>query len=207
MTCSSEAPRTASMPSSRVPDARAISSPRRTARRSPEAGSSAPAATSALSSPSECPANAAGRTSASRLFQPAMLAQKIAGWANRVLSLTLANGSSPMSAMHSAKSSGTRRATSSRRELVWLPWPGKRPAMTLVDTPRRFAVRRRSGPCESARTAHVGGPFRAHGGVAFSDLASKQRALSDAGPSAARDVPHRRGCAPPACDRACWCAP
>jgi hypothetical protein len=81
VTASLEAPSTASIPSSRPADAAAISSPRRTASRRPADSSSAPAATSALSSPSECPASATGRTNAGRCFQPARLAQKIAGWA------------------------------------------------------------------------------------------------------------------------------
>ena len=134
--------------------------------RRPDAGSSAPAATSALSSPSEWPASATGRTSARallpagdaraedrRLGEPGALAHA----RERVLA-------DERDAL--APAAPGRRARRARAERsCWLPWPGKRPAMTPVDTSHRFAVRRRPGAASGARTAHMGGPVRAPGGV------------------------------------------
>src|SRR5829696_3128802 len=54
-----------------------------------------------------------------------MLAQKIAGWAKRVLSSTRGNGSSPTRSVTRSRRSGARRARRSRISGVWLPWPGK----------------------------------------------------------------------------------
>ena len=61
-----------------------------------------------------------------------MLAQKIAGWAKRVLSCTRAKGSSPTSSTQRSSSSGRCCATASRMSGVWLPCPGKSNAMSVV---------------------------------------------------------------------------
>src|SRR3954452_1497316 len=106
-----------------------MSLPRRTTSSSASFVSSTPAAVSAPSSPSEWPAAIAGW--ASEACQPAIEAQKIAGWAKRVDSSTRGKGSSPTSSMQRSSSSGSSRATSSRMSGVWEPWPGNSRAMSV----------------------------------------------------------------------------
>ena len=77
----SEAPSTASMPSSRPPDAAAISSPRRTARRRPADLVERPGGDERAQLAERVPGERDGLQDRERSSQPAMLAQKIAGWA------------------------------------------------------------------------------------------------------------------------------
>src|SRR4051794_6600484 len=101
--------------------------PRRATRRSASSSSMAPAAASALNSPSEWPAAAVGVTS--RVLNPARLAQKIAGCWKRVPSSTRANGSSPTTSSARATRSGRTAWAAARMSSVWLPWPGKTTAV------------------------------------------------------------------------------
>src|SRR4051812_3448534 len=122
--------------------ASAIRRPRRTTSSSASSVSSTPAAVSAPSSPSEWPAAIVG--SASEACQPAIDAQKIAGWAKRVESSTRGNGSSPTSSMQRSSRSGSSRATSSRMSGVWEPWPGNSRAMSV-----RVVIDAHPGRCEA----------------------------------------------------------
>ena len=150
---SSVAPTSASIEP--VSSASAIRRPRRTTSSSASSRSSTPAAASAASSPSEWPAATPGsRPSAS---QPVRLAQKIAGWAKRVLSSTRGNGSSPTSSMTRSSRSGARRATWSRISGVWLPWPGNSTAGAWVSVTKltQGTLRR---VCATSVSSHVPTP-------------------------------------------------
>ena len=86
-----------------------------------------------------------------------MLAQKIAGWAKRVLSSTRANGSSPTSSVTRSSRSGARRATWSRISGVWLPWPGNSTAGAWVSVTKltQGTLRR---VCATSVSSHVPTP-------------------------------------------------
>src|SRR5215211_8916983 len=99
-----------------------------------------------------------------------MLAQKIAGWAKRVLSSTRGNGSSPTSSTTRSRRSGARRATWSRISGVWLPWPGNSTAGAWVSV-TKLTHRTLGGPHASSVSSHpptprVGGPPARDGGWA-----------------------------------------
>src|SRR5215211_7815383 len=82
-----------------------------------------------------------------------MLAQKIAGWAKRVLSSTRGNGSSPTSSTTRSRRSGARRATWSRISGVWLPWPGNSTAGAWVSV-TKLTHRTLGGPHASSVSSH-----------------------------------------------------
>ncbi|CAA9468098.1 MAG: hypothetical protein AVDCRST_MAG13-223, partial [uncultured Solirubrobacteraceae bacterium] len=167
---SAPAPRTASMlPPGRASAASAMSRPRRTTSSSASSRASTPAAASAASSPREWPATPSrSRSPSGRRLQPAMLAQKIAGWAKRVLSAARGKGSSPTSAAARSSRSGAVSTTAERASAGSEPWPGKsatepvtpptctgsgasthdRPALP----PARGVARGRAGGQEAARS-------------------------------------------------------
>ena len=189
-------------PPAASPDA-AMWSPRRTAMRRASGSDIAPAAASAESSPSECPATATGSTWSRRRDQPASDAQRIAGWAKRVDSSTRGNGSSPTSSSAASRRSGRTSATRSRMSGVWLPCPGNRTAGSVKSsiTPGLPSAREpksdpaRYPPSRGGRTGYAPG---------LASLIAPPRALTRAaarsrpGPSRARRArgarapPHRR---------------
>src|SRR5829696_4867512 len=97
-----------------------------------------------------------------------MLAQKIAGWAKRVLSSTRRNGSSPTSSPARSRRSGASRATWSRISGVWLPWPGKSTAGACVSVTKLTQHTLGGPPASSvgsaAPTPRVGGQAVRDGG-------------------------------------------
>src|SRR5687768_16907657 len=108
-----------------------------------------------------------------------MLAQKIAGWAKRVLSSTRGNGSSPTSSVTRSSRSGARRATWSRISAVWLPWPGNSTAGAWVSvtklTPSTLGTSHATSVSSHAPTPHSGGEPVRDGGCPGRPGASRHR--------------------------------
>src|ERR1700761_8853966 len=135
----------------------------------------APAATSAPSSPSECPAmsSASGRPIAAH---PARLAQKIAGWAKLVPSSVRGNGSVPTTSATCSNRSGRTSATRSRISAVWLPCPGKTTAVDVL-------ISVQPTPCTGHRYrgAHDFPPFGGRAGTPAPDAVRRMPAGEEVG--------------------------